>query len=69
MKTGGKKKPGAIVINGERWPVAVLVVTEFDPDGSPRAFRLLRDDESVHIEGGENFWTVYAPPNMTKRRN
>lgn len=65
----GKKKPGAIIVNGERYPATVLQAIEHDEDGTPRTFRLLHDDESVHLDGGEKFWVVFAPPAMSRRRN
>ena len=62
-------KPGAIIVGGERWGATVLQVVDRDPDGSPRTLRLLRDDESVKVEGGEEFFVVYASPALRKRKN
>lgn len=56
------KKPGAIIVAGERWTPAVLQVVDRDDNGAPRTFRAMRHDESVHIEGGEAFFVVYASP-------
>lgn len=64
-----RSKPGSTSIGGEIHVATVLQVTEFDDDGSPRSFRLMRDDERVRIEGGENFWVVYAPREMSARKN
>ncbi len=47
----------------------VLQITERDPDGTPRAFRLLRDDESVHLQGGEAFEVVFARADLQERRH
>lgn len=58
------KSPKPRVINlpqGVKFYPVVLQVTETDESGAPRVFRLLRDDESVSIEGGEEFFVVYGP--------
>lgn len=65
-----KTRPSVIqVAGGKKLHLTVLKVLERNPDGSPRTFELLRDDESTNIEGGENFWLVYAPAEMRARRS
>lgn len=55
-------------VNGKLYRATVLQVQERDPDGSPRTFRLLREDESVDVTSGkEAFWVVFAPPEMSQR--
>lgn len=51
---------------GLKFHAVVLQTVERDEDGSPRLFRLLRDDESVHLEGGEEFWVVYGHEALVK---
>ncbi len=61
-------KPTTIQLpHGVKFHAVVLQVVEEDPDGSPRTFRLLRDDESVKLEGGEKFWVVYGPEELKKK--
>ncbi len=57
------KRPVRIVVQGEHYVAAVLKVTERDSSG-PRTFRLLRDDETTTVEGGEEFWVVYAAEDL-----
>jgi len=53
-------QPGAIDVAGERHVATVLHVIERDEQGRPTTCRILRDDESIKIEGGEQFLVVYA---------
>ena len=64
-----RKPPATMHVAVRRYRALVLKVEERDPDGTPRVCRLLRDDESTHLEGGEHFWIVYAPDGLTQRRN
>jgi hypothetical protein len=65
-----RKKPTSIQIpGGERYKATVLRVIELDGDGSPRKFEILREDETIKPEEGMQFWVVYAPEKMTRRRN
>ncbi len=64
-----RKLPATVAICGEKHAATVLQVVESDEDGTPRVLRLLRDDERVNLQGGEQFWVVYAPAAMTKRRD
>jgi len=68
-----KMRPQVVEIVGDRFVACVLRVTEFDADGSPRAFRLLRDDETATLSRDDDqdnhFWIVYAPEKMPKRRD
>lgn len=66
-----QKRPGAIIVAGERWPTHVLRVVERDSDGNPRTFRVLRDDETAELsdDPGQNmFFVIYGPPGMTPPR-
>jgi len=56
-----KHKPRWIQTGGEKFISTVLQVIEKDELGRPKTFRLLRDDETVNLEGGEQFFVVYAP--------
>lgn len=65
-----KKKPSLIQLpGGVKFYITLLKVLTTDPDGSPRTFELLRDDESTRVDGGESFFTVYAPDVMRGRRD
>lgn len=57
------------VAGGKRYKLVVLKVIVRDDDGSPRAFELLRDDESTKVEGGEHFWTCYVPEKLLARKD
>jgi hypothetical protein len=77
MSKPQKKKPGAIIVAGERWPVHLLRVVDRDPDGAPRTLVVCRDDEAIKVDGttglvndGENvFFTVYGHPGLSTRNN
>lgn len=61
------KKPSCIQLpNNVKFYPVVLQVVEKDEDGSPRMMRLLKDTESVKIEGGEEFWIVYGPDELRR---
>lgn len=53
-------------ISGKVYKLVVFKVLEKDGEG-PRVFRLLRDDETTSIGGGEEFWTGYVPEENTRR--
>lgn len=55
-----KMKPGKLVINGEPYPATVLFITGRDKLGRPKEARFLYDEESMNIQGGEEFLVVYA---------
>lgn len=61
--------PGRLQIGDEVYVATVLKVTGKDPDGSPRVFELLREDESVSLAGGEQFFVVYALASMSRRNH
>lgn len=58
-------KPGRIILGGEAHVATVFQVIGWDDDGSPREFRLLRDDERVTLNGDEQFYVVYALESIT----
>lgn len=62
------QRPKNIVIGADRYVATVLQVVEKDPDGSPRTFRLMREDESINIQGDEEFFVVFAREEMSKRK-
>lgn len=63
-----KKRPTMIQLpGGVKFHAVVLQVIERDETGEPRTFRLLRDHESVHIEGGEEFYVVYGPRCLSEK--
>ena len=62
-------KPNKLVLpNGEEYRATVLRVTKSDAKG-PREFVLLRDDESVDVEEGMQFWIVYASEKVLAKVN
>ena len=64
------KRPTMIqVAGGKKFYAAVLQVIEKHPDGTPKICSVMKDDESVHIDGGEEFWVVYGPKEMITRRS
>jgi hypothetical protein len=60
--------PDTRTIRGKIYVPCVLKVVEKDSAG-PRLFSLVRQDESVKLEGGEDFWIVWAPEEMMQRYN
>lgn len=60
-------------IQGSVYRATVLQVMERDNDGTPRTFRLLRDDESVNLEetpeGQRAFEVVFARVDLQRRRH
>lgn len=53
-------RPPRVRIAGEWHRVAVFQVLTRDPNGRPLTLRLLRDDETVRIKGGEEFILPYV---------
>jgi len=63
-----KKRPTVIQLpGGVKFHAVVLQVIERDEGGAPRTFRVLRDNESVHLEGGEEFFVVYGPRVLSEK--
>lgn len=62
-----KSKPGKIELPDGTYRVMVLQVVESDGQG-PRVFRRLRDEESVKVEEGMEFWIVYASEKVLDAR-
>lgn len=63
-------RDGECVIESAPHRATVLHVIERDSDGTPRLFRLVRDDESVDISSGkEAFEIVYARIDLQKRKH
>ena len=60
-------------IQGTVYRATVLQVIECDNDGTPRTFRLLRDDESVDLtetpEEQRAFEVVFARADLQRRLN
>lgn len=66
----GRKRPSVIqVAGGVKFHAAVLHVIEKHPDGTPKIVEVMKDDDSIHLEGGEEFWVVYGPQRMITRRS
>lgn len=55
-------------IRGKNYRPTIFKVLTSDGEG-PRTFELVRDDEVVHLEGGEQFWIVYALEDVLRRRS
>lgn len=66
---GTKQLPNTIEVRGERFTATVLQVMTIEVDGSPRTLKLLHDDETVDVKGGEQFFIVYASDALRRRRN
>ena len=62
------EKKKKILVGRDVYHACVLQVIEEDPDGSPRVLRVLRDDETVRLEGGEKFHIVFALPGLSRRK-
>lgn len=64
-------RDGVARIGEEVFRQTVLQVMERDPDGTPRTFRLLREDESVDLEKTPEhqraFEIVFARADMQRR--
>ena len=57
-------------IAGRDYELVVLHVVERDPDGSPRVFRLVRDDEEVNVSSGmEAFVTAWVIDGVLARKH
>lgn len=64
-----RKPPDATWIAGKKHKHVVFQITEVDELGRPLLMRLLRDEESVHLEGGEKFMTAYVPAHMVEGKS
>lgn len=53
-------------ISGKTYVPVVLKVIGSDGEG-PRTFQLLRDDETMNLEGGEQFWIAYVFEDVLRR--
>jgi len=56
------------IIQGKPYKPLVLEVIEKDPDGTPRVFKALYDDETVPTRDGMEFHVVFARTNLRTRR-
>jgi hypothetical protein len=64
-----RKLPPSASIGGILHKAAVLQVVDRHADGSPRHVRVMKDDETAIVEGGEEFFVVFAIPQLTARRS
>ncbi len=67
MKKKPPKKPSGIKFaDGDRYVPCVMQVIDSEPDGRPRLLRMLYEDESVEIGGGEKFIIPYVDERSLK---
>lgn len=53
-------KPGKLTMpNGDKYRPTVLLITSRTPNGLPHECRIIHDDETVQLKGGEEFAVVY----------
>lgn len=57
-----------LVINNQQYEAVVLLIRSHDEFGRPREATTLYDEESVNIEGGEEFMIVFAPSSVVQRK-
>ncbi len=58
------KKPGRIWVQDETYVATVLKINSWYPDKTPRGLTLIKDEDTVHLKGGEQFMIVYALKEM-----
>jgi len=57
-------------IKGQKYIATVFHIIEKDSDGTPRLFRLVRDDEKVDVRSGkEQFEIMFARIGLQVRRH
>jgi hypothetical protein len=61
------KKPAQIAFRKEVYVVAVLRILDRDAYGRPKGVMFLHDDESVDVQGGEEFMTCFVPQKMVAK--
>lgn len=59
MGSKGAKAP-RVFVRGEEYLPLVLLVTARDPLGRPHECRVVHEEQSVHLEGGEEFLIVFV---------
>lgn len=62
------KKPPIVMVGRQKYRAVVLKVVE-RVNGQPRKLEVLLDDESTHIEGGEEFLVGYFPEHVIRKGN
>jgi len=66
---GRGRKPEKVIVDGEKYTATVMRIDEKDQHGRPRKLTLIPDDETVHINEGNQFMIVYAPKKMVDKAN
>lgn len=56
-------------IKGKAYRLALFLVTSRKADGTPNECRRINDDEKVHLEGGEEFFTAFVPDEVLAKRS
>jgi hypothetical protein len=64
-----RKPPDTMWIGGIKHKLVVFQITESDELGRPLVMRILKDEESVHLEGGEKFMTGYVRAHMIEGKS
>lgn len=62
------KKQDTAKFKGEIYKIVVMHITKKTADGRPREARMVYDDETVDLEGGEEFMTVFVPAVLLKKK-
>jgi hypothetical protein len=60
----GGKPPERIMVADKFYKLSVLMIHSKNSDGSPGLCKLIPDDQTVHLAGGEEFMTCYVPEVM-----
>lgn len=63
----GQKPPERIMVGDKFFKLSVMMIHSKNADGSPGLCKLIPDDQSVDLAGGEEFMTVYVPEVMFKK--
>lgn len=58
--------PGTKTVRGEVYVAAVFQILTKDALGRPKDTRMVHEEETVHLEGGEEFMVGYVPQIFTK---
>lgn len=53
--------PEVVNVGGQIYELKVFLIHSKNPDGSPGLCKLIPDDQTIDLAGGEEFMTCYVP--------
>lgn len=63
------KQPEVIVLpSGEKYKIGIMLVHTYHDDGTPALLKRIREDDTIHLAGGEHFITAYFPSDDKMRK-